>query len=140
MATGQPGEVTLLATYCGKRLSLTVPTNAKVGEVVQKAAETLNLRREDLPLSLLYQGAPIDDMAPLDVSRGCREPTLQPLTTLTQCFVTRATLREVKCQFVLLPQVAMAKMKGVTAIHLVKRSASGKTRVISATAQGTHQC
>lgn len=53
--------------YCGKRLSLTVPTTAKVGDVVQKAAETLNLKKEDLPLSLLYQGNPIDDMAPLEV-------------------------------------------------------------------------
>ena len=70
MATGGgKGEVTLLATYCGKRLSLTVPTNAKVGDVVQKAVETLNLRKEDLPLSLLYQGNPIDDQAPLDVSQ-----------------------------------------------------------------------
>ncbi|CAI8008617.1 hypothetical protein GBAR_LOCUS5891 [Geodia barretti] len=93
MATGGQGEVTLLATYCGKRLSLTVPTSAKVGDVVHKAVETLNLRKEDLPLSLLYQGDPIDDMAPLEV--------------------------------------ALAKMKGVTAIHLVKRSVqtSGKTTV-----------
>jgi hypothetical protein len=93
MATGGQGEVTLIATYCGKRLSLTVPTTVKVGDVVHKAVETLNLRKEDLPLSLLYQGDPIDDMAPLEV--------------------------------------ALAKMKGVTAIHLVKRSVqtSGKTTV-----------
>lgn len=78
MATGGKGEVTLLATYCGKRLAVTVPTNAKVGDVVQKAAETLNLRKEDLPLSLLYQGSPIDDMAPLDVSIGRKQPFLQP--------------------------------------------------------------
>jgi hypothetical protein len=93
------GEVTLLATYCGKRLSLTVPTSVKVGDVAHKAAETLNLRKEDLPLSLLYQGNPIDDMAPLDV--------------------------------------ALAKMKGVTAIHLVKRSGTGKgTTAQRTTAEG----
>ena len=71
MATGgAQGDVTLIANYGGKRLSLTVPTNAKVGDVVQKAVETLNLRREDLPLSLLYQGSPMDDQAPLEVSRS----------------------------------------------------------------------
>lgn len=70
MATGGGhGDVTLIANYSGKRLSLTVPTNAKVGDVIQKAVETLNLKREDLPLSLFYQGNPIDDMTPLDVSR-----------------------------------------------------------------------
>ena len=69
MATGGGrGEVTLIANYSGKRLSLTVPTNAKIGDVVQKAVETLGLKKEDLPLSLLYQGNPIDDMTPLDVS------------------------------------------------------------------------
>ena len=73
MATGgAQGDVTLIANYGGKRLSLTVPTNAKVGDVVQKAVETLNLRREDLPLSLLYQGSPMDDQAPLEVSRSCQ--------------------------------------------------------------------
>ena len=78
MATGGQGEVTLLATYCGKRLSLTVPTSAKVGDVVHKAVETLNLRKEDLPLSLLYQGDPIDDMAPLEVSSSRWETVVQP--------------------------------------------------------------
>ena len=66
MATG--GDVTLIANYSGKRLCLTVPTNATIGDIVQKAVETLNLKKEDLPLSLLYQGNPIDDMTPLDVS------------------------------------------------------------------------
>ena len=71
MATRAEGgeNVTLIAHYSGKKLTLTVPTNAKVGDVVEKAAETLHLKREDLPLSLLYQGNAIDDTVPLDVSR-----------------------------------------------------------------------
>ena len=84
-AAGQK-EVTLLATYCGKRLSLTVPTKVKVADVVQKAAETLNLKSEDLPLSLLYQGSPIDDTAPLDVSLS---PFLQPASLARRCVELR---------------------------------------------------
>lgn len=73
MATGGRSEVTLIAHYCGKKLSLTIPTNAKVGDIVQKAVETLHLKKEDLPLSLIYQGTPVDDAVPLEVS-GVPQP------------------------------------------------------------------
>ena len=66
MATS--GDMTLIAHYSGKRLSLTIPTNAKVGDVVQKAAETLHLKKADLPLSLLYQGVPVDDGVLVEVN------------------------------------------------------------------------
>ena len=62
------GDVTLIAHYSGKKLSLTIPTNAKVGDVVQKAAETLHLKQADLPLTLLYQGIPVDDGVLVEVS------------------------------------------------------------------------
>lgn len=68
MATGGSGDVTLIAHYCGKKLSLTIPVKAKVGDIVQKAAETLHLKKEDLPLSLIYQGTPVDDGTPVEVS------------------------------------------------------------------------
>lgn len=68
MATGGGGDVTLIAHYSGKKLSLTIPVKAKVGDIVQKAAETLHLKKEDLPLSLIYQGTPVDDGTPVEVS------------------------------------------------------------------------
>ena len=69
MATGGDSKsVTFLVTYSGQKLSVTIPTNAKVGDVVGKAIETLGLKREDLPLSLLYRGSPLPDDAPVDVS------------------------------------------------------------------------
>ena len=73
MATRAEGgqKVTLLVYYSGKKLAVTVPTTGKVGDVVQKAVETLHLKQEDLPLCLLYQGNAIDDDLPLDVSRVC---------------------------------------------------------------------
>ena len=69
MATGGGANtVTLLVTYSGQKLNLTIPTNAKVGDVIHKAVEGLKLKKEDLPLSLLYQGSP------LQIGRAsCRE-------------------------------------------------------------------
>ena len=70
MATGGgSGEVSLIAHYSGKKLHLCIPSNAKVGDIVQKAVESLNLKEKDLPLSLLYQGTPVDDTVPVDVGR-----------------------------------------------------------------------
>lgn len=73
MATGG-GEgnkiAQLVAHYNGQRLLLSIPTTAKVGDVVHKAVEKLKLSTQDLPLSLLYQGTPINDDVPLDVSSG----------------------------------------------------------------------
>ena len=118
--------MTLVAHYSGKRLTLTVPTNAKVGDVVQKAAETLHLKKEDLPLSLLYQGNAMDDSVPLDVSG---ETTL----FLKRCVrVLRAScaLRRAGIVALCVLQVALAKMKGITAIHLVKRTSTSKTTTV----------
>ena len=69
MATGGDSKsVTLQVAYRGKRLLVTVPTNAKVGDIVGKAIENLGLKGEDLPLSLLYQGSPLPDDMSVDVS------------------------------------------------------------------------
>ena len=73
MATGGGANtVTLLVTYSGQKLNLTIPTNAKVGDVIHKAVEGLKLKKEDLPLSLLYQGSPLPDDAPVEVSVHAR--------------------------------------------------------------------
>ena len=69
MATGGDSKsVTLWVAYRGKRLVVTVPTNAKVGDIVGMAKANLGLKGQDLPLSLLYQGSPLPDDMPVDVS------------------------------------------------------------------------
>lgn len=61
---------TLTVRYETQRVTLHVPKTAKVGDVLGKAAETLNVPLGEL--SLLYQGNELPDDTPIKVS-----PTLQ---------------------------------------------------------------
>lgn len=68
MATGSLSSMILTVSFEGNRLTLSIPKNIKVYEVVQKAAEAFKVKPEGL--GFLYQGLTVPEELSVEVC-GC---------------------------------------------------------------------